>query len=95
MIVTRGSRSNHGDLIVYALAAGSPRTDNSAFEEFVQNALALLTRLEAAGYFGTKDRIEHARKDEDLKKLREREEFQKLLERAEKRISSPTAATQP
>ena len=80
---------------VYALGAASPRTEKTAAEEFVQNALALLTRLEDAGYFGTKTHMERARKDDDLKALREREEFKSILERAEKQIRSAPAGAQP
>src|SRR5262249_4936743 len=80
---------------IYALAAANPRTDKSAAEELLQHALALLRRVEEAGFFRTKARVEHARKDDDLKPLREREEFQKLLERAEKRIAAPSAPSQP
>src|SRR5262249_26776265 len=79
---------------VYALAAASPRADKSTSAQLVEKALALLTRVEGAGFFATKERIKHARKDDDLKALREHEEFQKLLQRAEKRIASPAVAIQ-
>jgi hypothetical protein len=76
---------------VYALAAATPRSDVSASEELVQNALTLLTRLESTAHFGTRERIEHARKDEDLRALKEREEFRNLLDRAEKRLTTTTS----
>ena len=79
---------------VYALAAASPRLDKTTAEQLVQKALALLTRVEGAGYFGTRQRLEHAKKDDDLKALRERQEFKMLLERAEKRLTSSLDAVQ-
>jgi serine/threonine-protein kinase len=78
---------------VYALAATNPRTRKDAADALLQRALALLLRADAAGYFAAKARIEHARKDGDLEPLHARDEFKKLLDRAEIRLkNSPSAA---
>jgi tetratricopeptide (TPR) repeat protein len=70
---------------VYALAATNQRTRKDAL---LERALALLTRADAAGYFGAKDRIEQARKNGDLEPLHARHEFKKLMDKAETRLKN-------
>jgi hypothetical protein len=83
------SPGNQYDLAcLFALASVAAQADRKTSEAQVQRALALLTHLEATGYFRTPGLINHARKDDDLKSLRERQEFKALLDRAEKRLKA-------
>jgi tetratricopeptide (TPR) repeat protein len=67
---------------VYALAAGTVSGESTLrlAEEYAARAVALLRQAVAKGY----KNIEQMKKDEDLKTLRHREDFQKLLQELEK-----------
>jgi tetratricopeptide (TPR) repeat protein len=63
---------------VFALAAPASK-DSAQSEDCARAAVALLRRAAVAGYFRAPGNVDHARKDEDLKSLRTRADFQKLL----------------
>jgi eukaryotic-like serine/threonine-protein kinase len=65
---------------VSALATDSAKDDTTLREQYAARAVALLRQAVAKGY---KD-IAHLKKDEDLKALRSREDYQKLLQELEK-----------
>jgi serine/threonine protein kinase len=64
----------------YALTASA--SEGQQADEYARRALDLLVRSEA-GYLQALPAIEHARKDDDLKVLWPRSEFQELLDRLE------------
>jgi tetratricopeptide (TPR) repeat protein len=77
---------------VYALAAGAARRDNrlsssqreAQGERYAAEAIALLRRLAAAGYFKKAERATLLEKDTDFDPLRARPDFKKLLAEARK-----------
>jgi serine/threonine-protein kinase len=73
---------------VYALA--SRKSDGSQDEAQVAEAVRLLARAEAAGYFRRPPAVAHAKEDEDLQPLRGREDFRKLIERLEEKKEPPS-----
>jgi hypothetical protein len=62
---------------VHSLAAAAKGA--SRREEWAREALALLRRAQAAGFFKDRRRVEHLKKDADLEALRPREEFKKFV----------------
>jgi hypothetical protein len=68
---------------VFALL--SRQADGSQDEERAAEAMRLLERADAAGYFRNPQTVTHAKNDEDLKLLRERKDFRKLIGRLEER----------
>src|SRR5262249_19074124 len=64
---------------VYALS--SRKADGSQDEEQAVEAVRLLGRAEAQGYFRNAQTVTHAKNDEDLKPLQGREDFYKLISR--------------
>jgi hypothetical protein len=72
---------------VYARAAASA-PEGEQREAYAGQALALLRRAQAAGFFKDRAKTERLKKDSDLAPLRQREDFRKLvaeLEAAAKR----------
>jgi serine/threonine-protein kinase len=69
---------------VYALAAKATAADPSRAEERARRAVALLAQAEGRGYFRDRRAVEHAKKDDDLNSLRQRDDFQKFMTRVEK-----------
>jgi serine/threonine protein kinase len=66
---------------LFAIASSQVQADSQAVEARALRAMALLGQAEQAGYFRNTFMVEHARKDDDLKALRARDDFQKLLAR--------------
>jgi hypothetical protein len=64
---------------VYALLSATVPAGGKEAEGHAGRAMALLERSAQAGYLVTARTIEHARKDPDLKALRPRPDFRKLL----------------
>jgi serine/threonine-protein kinase len=67
---------------VYALESGIV-TDPSVAEERARRAIELLKRSAAAGFLHSAANIRFARNDDDLKPLRQRQDFQELLSQLE------------
>jgi tetratricopeptide (TPR) repeat protein len=68
---------------VFALASAAPQStplSQATREKYAQRAVALLQQAVAKGW----KNIEHMKKDDDLKSLRDREDFKKLLGELEK-----------
>jgi tetratricopeptide (TPR) repeat protein len=66
---------------VYALAAAEA-TDPAEADRYGRRAVALLSRPESVKYLGIPAALAHARKDEDLRALQVRKDFQDLLDRS-------------
>jgi hypothetical protein len=58
-------------------AASAPEGERQ--EAYAGQALALLRRAQAAGFFKDRAKIERLKKDSDLAPLRQREDFRKLV----------------
>jgi tetratricopeptide (TPR) repeat protein len=71
----------------YALS--SRKADGTQDEQRGADAIRLLGRAEAAGYFRNAQTVTHAKNDEDLKPLQGREDFRKLIGRLEERYKQP------
>jgi hypothetical protein len=80
----------------FALASSPNQGSGPQIEEHAVQAIRLLSRSLEKGFLREPFNLAHARKDEDLKLLRQRGDFQQLLKRAEeKRKSTPAAASKP
>jgi serine/threonine-protein kinase len=73
---------------VYALAAVQTG-DAAATDGHRRRAMALLAKAETAGYFRSPQAVEDMRKDEDLRSLRGRKDFEELLGRLGKGAGGP------
>jgi eukaryotic-like serine/threonine-protein kinase len=65
---------------VCSFAANSVKENDTLRDQYAARAVALLRQAIAKGY----KNLEHLKKDEDLKALQQREDFQKLLQELEK-----------
>jgi serine/threonine protein kinase len=63
---------------VYALASAAVQ-ETSEREEYAGQALALLRRAQAAGFFKDRAKVAHLNQDTDLAPLRPRDDFQKFV----------------
>jgi tetratricopeptide (TPR) repeat protein len=63
---------------VYALASASAK-EVSQWEAYAGQALALLRRAQADGFFNNRANIEHLKQEADLDPLRSREDFKKFV----------------
>ena len=67
----------------YALAAAAAHSDSRLTEEYAHEAIRLLNRCLDKGFFRDPFALPNARRDEDLKSLRPRPDFQQLLNKAD------------
>jgi hypothetical protein len=67
---------------IYGLAAAAAKEANPR-EAYAGQALALLRRAQAAGFFQGRAQVEHMKKDPDLEPLRRREDFKKFVAECE------------
>jgi hypothetical protein len=72
---------------IYGLAAAAAREAGER-EAYAAQALTLLRRAQAAGYFKERKRVEHMNQDTDLDALRSRDDFKRFIAEVE-------AATKP
>ena len=82
---------------VYAVAVATAQGDTKQQELYAGQALALLRRARARGYFQCRTKVEHLKKDSDLDVLRSQEDFQKLVADLEAAValSSERGASAP
>src|SRR5262249_26094649 len=73
---------------VFALLANNSGNPKVA-EDRARQALLLLSRAESSGFFRTSAQVSDAQKDEDLKALRGRDDFQKFLSRLQEEHKPP------
>jgi hypothetical protein len=59
--------------------ASAATKEVSQREAYAGQAMALLRRAQAAGFFKNRANIEHLKRDTDLEPLRSREDFQKFV----------------
>jgi len=76
---TPGSTLLYNAACVYALAAAAVRDDGPRREAHAGQALSLLRRARAAGFFKDRKQVEHMQKDPDLDALRSREDFRQFV----------------
>jgi serine/threonine-protein kinase len=74
---------------IYALVAAAE--ERARAEERALAAIELLARAADAGFFRSRGAVEHAWKDDDLRSLREREDFRALLGKAAEQLKKATA----
>jgi hypothetical protein len=80
----------------YSLSVDAVRRDanlpaakrDALAEQYADQALALLAKANAAGFFKTPANLEELKKDKDLDSLRSFDKFKKLLKEVEKQQKS-------
>src|SRR5262249_33687010 len=73
---------------VYALSSAAMKGEGQLSEDYALWALRLLNLADRAGQFRNRAAIEHAKTDQDLLPLRERKDFQKLLQGFEANLAT-------
>jgi serine/threonine protein kinase len=96
-VLTRSASATCDDLYnavcVYSLCSETARRDavlaaverEQQAEQYARRAVTVLEQAHAAGFFKEPGRVAHAKQDDDLKSIRPRPDFQKLLRAVERR----------
>jgi tetratricopeptide (TPR) repeat protein len=75
---------------VYGLSAHAVKDDAQRQEQYAGQAVALLRRARAAGFFNAAAQVEHVQKDDDLAALRDRADFRQFVADLQKRLAPRT-----
>jgi tetratricopeptide (TPR) repeat protein len=83
------ARSLYNLACLYGLATAATKDDSIRADQYATRAVDFLTRARAAGYFKERAKVEHFKKDENLRALRDRADFQRFLGDLEDTLPSP------